>query len=169
MSLFMQNIWVIKRFMSTNMLSKIASASIRIFFLKKREDSLCSIRIWPNAYAANKFNLCANGFLKSFGKDKAYTLTKKVNNPAFVYCDILGGGWGEGGQSLTIYFSLLTCDQAVLTCNPIFFRSFTHARLRERSPILKKMWWSLNFGNHVTVRAPIRPPVRPHQSCTNVK
>ena len=92
------------------MLSKIASASIRIFFFKKREDSLFSIRIWPNAYAANKFNLSANGFLKSFGKDKAYTLTEKVNNPAFVYCDILGGGWGEGGQSLTIYFSLLTCD-----------------------------------------------------------
>ena len=121
------------------MLSKIASTSIRIYFFKKQEKTLfaafaSSSRIWPNAYAANKFSLSSNGFLKSFGKDRAYTLTrKKVNNPAFVYCDILGGGGGGGGQSLTIYFSLLTCDQAVLTCNPIFFGSSTRARSRERS------------------------------------
>ena len=95
MSLFMQNIWVIKRVMSTNMLSKIASTS-----------NASSSRIWPNAYAANKFNLSANGFLKSLGKDKAYTLTrKKVNNPAFVCCDILGGEWGGGGAiSHDIFF-----------------------------------------------------------------
>ena len=94
MSLFMQNIWVIKRFMSTNMLSKIASTS-----------NASSSSIWPNAYAANKFNLSANGFLKSFGKDKAYTLTrKKVNNPAFVCCDILGGERGGGAISHDIFF-----------------------------------------------------------------
>ena len=46
MSLFMQNIWIIKRFMSTNMLSKIASTSIRIFFLKnKRRLSLQHSRL----------------------------------------------------------------------------------------------------------------------------
>ena len=76
------------------MLSKIASTS-----------NASSSRIWPNAYAANKFNLSANGFLKSFGKDKAYTLTrKKVNNPAFVCCDILGGEGGGEAISHDIFF-----------------------------------------------------------------
>ena len=83
-----------------------------VYFFKKQEKTLfaafaSSSRIWPNAYAANKFNLSANGFLKSFGKDKAYTLTtKKVNNPAFVYCDILGGGGGGGGDNLSRYIFL---------------------------------------------------------------
>ena len=64
------------------------------------------------AYAANKFTLGANGFWKSFKKDKAYTLTrKKVNNSAFV-CWMIS--WA-GRESLTISnFSSLTCDQAVL-------------------------------------------------------
>ena len=81
-----------------------------VYFFKKQEKTLfaafaSSSRIWPNAYAANKFSLSANGVLKSFGKDRAYTLTrKKVNNPAFVYYDILSGGGGGGAISHDIFF-----------------------------------------------------------------
>ena len=49
------------------------------------------------SYTADKFTLGANGFLKSFKKDKALT-RKKVNNSAFVYWMI---SWA-GKESLTI-------------------------------------------------------------------
>ena len=56
-SLFMQNIWLVKGSMSANMLGN--------FFLKQ-EDSfvvfVSSSRIWPLRDVANKFTLGANGF-----------------------------------------------------------------------------------------------------------
>ena len=58
------------------------------FFLNKRIHLYylrLAIAFGRYAYPTNKFTLGANGFLKSFKKDKAYTLTrKKVNNSAFV-------------------------------------------------------------------------------------